>query len=397
MFRFRPLIPVAMLALLGAQPQSFAAEKTIVETAVESGSFNTLVKAVQAAGLAETLSGEGPFTVFAPTDEAFETLPEGTLQSLLAADAKDQLTGVLTYHVVPGKVLAAQVVDLDGAQTVNGQRVQISAGESGVQVDGANVVQTDIECSNGVIHVIDAVLLPASQTIPEIAQADGRFSTLLAAAKAAGLVETLSGDGPLTVFAPTDEAFSALPAGTVKTLLQPENRQKLGEILQYHVVAGRQYSSDVAGSDSVATVLGPKVTVQPAESGVLINGARLLATDIDASNGVVHVIDRVLSPPESASGSSSGATASPTAASTAHRMIVDAINRGAPIFNAGHHGQCADIYMQTLREVAAMPEALPEATRASVRRTMQRASQSHDMAARAWMLRRQMDSILSSR
>ena len=394
MLRFRHLIPVAVFALVGTQPQSFAAEKTIVETAVEAGSFQTLVKAVQAAGLAETLSGEGPFTVFAPTDEAFEALPEGTLQSLLAADAKDKLTGVLTYHVVPGKVLAAQVVDLDGAKTVNGQRLQISAGQDGVQVDGANVVQTDIRCSNGVIHVIDAVLMPASQTIPEIAQADGRFSTLLAAVKAAGLVETLSGDGPLTLFAPTDEAFSALPAGTVKTLLQPENRQQLGDILRYHVVAGRQYSSDIATADSVATVLGPELNVQPAESGVLINGARLLATDIDASNGVVHVIDRVLTPPESASGSSSSSSAA--ASPTAHRMIVEAINRGAPIFNAGHHGRCAEIYMQTLREVAAMPEALPQSTRASVRQTLQRASQSHDMASRAWMLRRQMDTILSS-
>src|SRR6056297_812911 len=172
---------------------------TIVETAVEAGTFTTLVAAVEAAGLVETLSGEGPFTVFAPTDEAFKALPEGTLESLLAAGAKDKLTSVLTYHVVPGKVLAEQVVDLDGAQTVNGQRLEISADKDGVQVDGAKVIQTDIECSNGVIHVIDAVLLPARQTIAETAQADGRFSTLLAAAEAAGLVETLNGDGPLTV------------------------------------------------------------------------------------------------------------------------------------------------------------------------------------------------------
>ncbi len=392
MFKVRKLLPAAVFALMGALPQTLAAENTIVDKAVEAGSFQTLVKAVQAAGLVETLSGEGPFTVFAPTDAAFKALPEGTLESLLAADAKDKLTGVLTYHVVPGKVLAEQVVGLDGAQTINGQRLEISAGKDGVRVDGATVVQTDIECSNGVIHVIDAVLLPASQTIPEIAKADGRFSTLLAAAEAAGLVETLSGDGPLTVFAPTDEAFSALPAGTIDTLLKPESRQQLADILKYHVVAGRKYSSDVASVDSVATVLGPKLTVKPAESGVLINGARLLAADIDAANGVIHVVDRVLTPPQTASSSSAA-----TASSAARQSIVDAINRGVPVFNAGHHGQCADIYMRALREVAAMPAALSDSTRASVQQTLHRASQTHSMSSRAWMLRRQMDSILMAR
>ena len=393
MTKLKSIFAGAVIALAGFAPTASAAEKTIVETAVEAGSFQTLVKAVQAAGLAETLSGEGPFTVFAPTDGAFDALPEGTLQSLLAADAKDQLTGVLTYHVVPGKVLAEQVVGLDGAVTVNGQRLEISAGQDGVQVDGANVVKTDIECSNGVIHVIDAVLLPTSQTIPEIAEVDGRFSTLLAAAEAAGLVETLSGDGPLTIFAPTDEAFGALPAGTIETLLQPENRQQLADILKYHVTAGREYSSDVASADSVASVLGPKLDIQPAESGVLIDGARLLAADIDAANGVIHVIDRVLTPPKSVDRPSGNASSS-----TARQTIVEAIDRGVPIYNAGHHGRCAEIYTQALSKVAEMPDsALSEPMRTSVRQTLQRASQTHGMSARAWMLRRQMDAILMSR
>ncbi len=392
MTQFKSLFFGSAMALAGFVSAAPAADKTIVETAVEAGSFQTLVKGVQAAGLAETLSGEGPFTVFAPTDEAFDALPEGTLQGLLADDARDQLTSVLTYHVVPGKVLAEKVVGLEGAETVNGQRLEISADQDRVQVDGANVIKTDIECSNGVIHVIDAVLLPASQTIPEIAEADGRFSTLLAAAEAAGLVETLSGDGPLTVFAPTDEAFSTLPVGTIETLLQPENRQQLADILKYHVTAGRKYSSDVASADSVATVLGPTLDVQPAESGVLINGARLLATDIDAANGVIHVIDRVLTPPESADRSSAAATSS-----TVREMIVEAIDRGVPIYNAGHHGQCAEIYTEALRKVAAMPDpALSKSMRTSVRQTLQRASHTHGMSSRAWILRRQMDAILMS-
>lgn len=134
------------------------AQKNIVETAVAAGSFKTLVEAVQAAELAEVLQGPGPFTVFAPTDEAFAAIPKETLDALLKD--KKQLAAVLTYHVAPGKVMAADVVKLDSAKTVQGQKVMVKAGKGGVKVNNANVVKTDIVCSNGVIHVIDAVLLP---------------------------------------------------------------------------------------------------------------------------------------------------------------------------------------------------------------------------------------------
>jgi len=130
----------------------------IVETAVSAGSFKTLVTAVQAAGLEETLMGKGPFTVFAPTDEAFAKLPKGTVEGLLKDTAK--LSQVLTYHVVPGKVMAGDVIKLESAATVQGQSIQFGRNNGSVTVDKANVVKTDIHCSNGVIHVIDAVILP---------------------------------------------------------------------------------------------------------------------------------------------------------------------------------------------------------------------------------------------
>jgi uncharacterized surface protein with fasciclin (FAS1) repeats len=130
---------------------------TIVDVAVQAGSFNTLVQAVQAAGLVETLSGEGPFTVFAPTDEAFAQIPQETLQAVLAD--KEKLTAILTYHVVPGKLMAADVVRSTQLQTVQGQSITVST-EGGVRVDNANVIQTDIEADNGVIHVIDQVIMP---------------------------------------------------------------------------------------------------------------------------------------------------------------------------------------------------------------------------------------------
>jgi uncharacterized surface protein with fasciclin (FAS1) repeats len=132
-------------------------EKDIVETAVAAGSFSTLAKALETAGLVETLKGEGPFTVFAPTDEAFAKVPKETLDALLAD--KEKLTAVLTYHVVPGKLMASDVVKLESAKTVQGSSISIDASD-GVKVDGASVVKADVMAKNGVIHVIDSVIMP---------------------------------------------------------------------------------------------------------------------------------------------------------------------------------------------------------------------------------------------
>ncbi len=165
--RQRALLPLAalltgVLAIQGANAYEAKAKAPadIVDTAVAAGSFNTLATALKAAGLVETLKGPGPFTVFAPTDEAFAKLPAGTLESLLKPENKAKLAGILTYHVVSGKVMAADVVKLTSAKTVNGQSVKIAVDGGKVKVDGANVVKTDVAASNGVIHVIDAVILP---------------------------------------------------------------------------------------------------------------------------------------------------------------------------------------------------------------------------------------------
>jgi uncharacterized surface protein with fasciclin (FAS1) repeats len=154
------LAAVAALVSIPARTSVEAQSKDIVDTAVAAGSFKTLAAALKAAGLVDTLKGAGPFTVFAPTDEAFAKLPAGTLDDLLKPENKQKLTSILTYHVVPGKVMAADVVKLTTAKTVNGKSIAIAASGGGVTVDGARVVKTDIAASNGVIHVIDAVILP---------------------------------------------------------------------------------------------------------------------------------------------------------------------------------------------------------------------------------------------
>jgi transforming growth factor-beta-induced protein len=302
---------------------------TIVDVAVANGSFDTLVAAVTAADLVETLSSPGPFTVFAPTDDAFAALPAGLVDALLLPENKATLAKILTYHVVSGEVMAADVTDGDVA-TVEGQTIALSTAD-GVTVNGANVIIADVPASNGVIHAIDAVLLPPDVdaaallapaeeeaaeapvvtdamaeddamaeemesfgTIVDVAVLNGSFETLVAAVTAADLAETLSGEGPFTVFAPTDDAFAALPEGLVAALLLPENKDTLVKILTYHVVSGEVFAADITDGD-VATVEGQTVALSTAD-GVTVNGATVLIADVPADNGVIHAIDAVLVP-----------------------------------------------------------------------------------------------------
>jgi len=270
----------------------------IVDTAVSAGTFNTLATALTEAGLVDVLKGEGPFTVFAPTDDAFAKLPEGTVEMLLEPENVEQLRTILTYHVVAGQVMAEDVVGLDTATTVSGQRLNITVDGGNVMVDKAMVTQTDIEATNGVIHVVDSVLMPATDTIVGVAQKAGAFGTLLTAVEAAGLADVLMGEGPFTVFAPTDDAFAALPAGTVESLLKPANLEKLQTILKYHVVPGRVYSDAILETEMVETLADMDAAVSVMDGKVMVGEAGVVKTDIEATNGVIHVIDAVMLPPE---------------------------------------------------------------------------------------------------
>ena len=279
---------------------------TIVDIAVNDGRFTTLVTALQAANLVDTLNSDGPFTVFAPTDDAFAALPAGTLEGLLADIPA--LTNVLLYHVIPGKVMATDVVNLTSADTAEGEPISISLDGSNVKVNDAQVIITDIEASNGVIHVIDQVILPPSMMmsqdesammeetpdIVDIAVNDGRFTTLVTALQAANLVDTLKGEGPFTVFAPTDDAFNALPDGTLDALVA--DIPALTNVLLYHVVPGKVMAADVVNLQSADTVLGQPVSIAVDGNTVKVNNAQVVITDIEGKNGVIHVIDTVLIP-----------------------------------------------------------------------------------------------------
>lgn len=226
----------------------------------------------------------------------------------------------------------------------------------------------------------------ASANIVETAAAAGQFETLIAAAKAAGLAGALTGEGPLTVFAPTDEAFGALPAGTVETLLKPENKDQLARILQYHVLAGRVGSDQLADGISVETLAGEKARIAATEGGFAIEGARITATDINASNGVVHVIDRVILPPEQ---SAKVSRVSPD------ELISMAINQGAPQFNHGNHEATLALYMVTAQALMSFAELEP-AQEQRLARGIMNARAAGSAGRGAWELRYALDDVSAS-
>jgi uncharacterized surface protein with fasciclin (FAS1) repeats len=278
----------------------------LVEALEIDADLTLLLEAVRAAGLESTLRGSGPFTLFAPTNAAFTAaLTELGLSKAQLFGNTTLLTAVLTYHVLGAEVRAADVPAERAVTTLQGGIFKPTAVAGGLAiVDGrnrvANIVRTDIVCSNGVIHKLDRVLLPADKNIVQTAQALPDFSILVDAVVAAGLVPALSATGPLTVFAPTNAAFAALLDEldtTAEALLA--NTELLTAVLTYHVVAGRVLKSGVPVGAPITTLQGGSFSVnaQLAITDGRMRMANIVATDVLTSNGVIHVIDRVILPP----------------------------------------------------------------------------------------------------
>merc|ERR1712070_395392 len=254
-------------------PSSLSASTpNIVELAQSVDDLSTLVTAVVAADMGDTLSSPGPFTVFAPTNEGFAALPDGTVDSLLKPENKAQLADILTYHVLPEQVLSSDLKSFQRVKTVEGKNLHVFKNAGGVHVGPDSkslkkVVGADNLASNGVAHIIDGVMLPPSKlsadkpNIVELAQSVDDLSTLVAAVVSADLADTLSSPGPFTVFAPTNEGFAALPAGTVDSLLKPENKAQLADILTYHVLGSEVKSTDLKPFQRVPTVEGKNLHV----------------------------------------------------------------------------------------------------------------------------------------
>jgi uncharacterized surface protein with fasciclin (FAS1) repeats len=268
---------------------------TIMDIVSFSSDHETLEAALKAAELDGALDDEdAELTLFAPTDDAFAALPAGTVEALLQ-DPKGLLSQILLYHAVGSEAVSFDLSNGDFITTLNGKSVSVSIKNGDVFIDNAKVTVADIITDNGIIHVIDAVIIPPT-TIADVLVKSPVHSTLVAAASAAGLVPTLSGNNKLTVFAPTDAAFAALPAGTVEALLQNPTGP-LTSILLYHAVLGETLSTDLANGQTIPTVNGNSVNVTIQNGEVFINEAKVIVADVIADNGVVHVIDAVLLPP----------------------------------------------------------------------------------------------------
>ncbi len=293
-------------------------EQTIAEITEFNEAYTTLNQALESTGLLSTFEGTGPFTIFAPTDAAFDNLPEGTLESLTT----EQLADILSYHVVEGAIPSSQLDATQDVTTLLGQNILIEAGSNVVVNNNATVIRADFNASNGVIHAIDEVLLPAGirdANIVDQAASLGTFTTLLSAATDAGLASTLSYKGDFTVFAPTDDAFADLPDGLLASLTV----EQLTEILLYHVAGGETFSNAIGEETTLETLEGGSIYLSAGEDGVSINNNSMVATaDVDVSNGVIHAIDKVLLP--DAYGSIVDAASKRFAFSTLVQFVIDA-------------------------------------------------------------------------
>ena len=267
----------------------------IPRTAQCTGLHDSLVAGVIQAELLTTLQGTGPFTVFAPTDQAF-TDAGIDLASLDTAEGKAILSDILLYHVVAGNVPSTAVTECMSADAANGQPLSFTV-NGGVMVNDATVTLADVSTSNGVIHVIDKVLSPTDtpRDIPRTAQCTGVHDSLVAGVIQAELLPTLQGDGPFTVFAPTDQAFA--DAGIDLAALDTvEGKAALTDILLYHVLAGEVPAANVTECLSATAVNGNPLSFTVGADGVMVNDATVTATDVPTSNGIIHVIDKVLTP-----------------------------------------------------------------------------------------------------
>ena len=297
-------LTLLMIACLSLSTVAFGVSadetKDIPANAEATGLHDSLVAALAHAGLVETLQGDGPFTVFAPTDAAFEAA--GIDLSTFDTEAENEtLSDILLYHVISGAVDAANVTDGLVATMVNGDNVTFTVTNETVMINDANVTDRDVAASNGIIHIIDKVLLPpaeepALEDISGVAAGTGVHDSLVAALTHAGLVATLQGDGPFTVFAPTDDAFAE--AGIdLSTFDNDEANATLTDILTYHVYAGSVAAADVTDGMVATMVNGDDATFTVVNGTVMVGGATVTTADVAASNGVIHVIDKVLMPP----------------------------------------------------------------------------------------------------
>ncbi|RLT46446.1 MAG: fasciclin domain-containing protein [Chloroflexi bacterium] len=284
---------VAMAATVEPPPAPGNPTANILSLLTSDPQFSTLVQAIQSAGLAETLRSGGPFTLFAPTNAAFEQLPEGTLEQLL--QNPDALAELLSYHLVPLPLEQSAFATVPALRTVLGPALALRVTATGATVNGAVVATASPATGNGLVHPIDMVLqTPDTGTLIDVLAVDDRFTTFYSWLERADLITVLQGEGPFTVFAPVNDAFLTLPPGTVDFLLLDANTMRT--VLLYHMVGGKLMQADLTPQE-VLTLAGPGIKISGSAGAQLYGAAQITGTDMLASNGVIHMVNTALIPP----------------------------------------------------------------------------------------------------
>ena len=281
----------------------------IVETTITYGNFTTLITALRAANLLNTLKSTSPLTVFAPTDMAFNKLSTDVVADLLKVENRETLRRILQYHVLPGNFTTASInatILPTNVTTLTGNRVTLSMSGGIILVNNASVLRADVFATNGVIHAIDTVLFPSLDLV-DTAITSGNFKTLVSALRAADVVNTLRGLGPFTMFAPSDAAFNKLPSSILNELLKPQNKQNLSNLLMYHLLNRRLTTVDINNMTlpaNVTTLVGGSVRLARLGTTLRVNDANVVVTDIASTNGYIHIIDTVLMPSQTTASAS---------------------------------------------------------------------------------------------
>ncbi len=360
-------------------------------TVARSAGLTTLLALVEASGI--RLPADGSVTIFAPTNGAFEAIPADKVSFLTSAEGLPTLRAILAHHIVPAALDSGVLFERRGVVALSGQSLVIDADK--LTVAGASLLKTDVAFDRGIVYVIDRVMIPETRSVAEIVGQDQRLGTLLKAVAAAGLADRLGNEnpGPWTVLAPSNEAFAALGDETIAALLADPAR--LAEVLAAHVIPGRIRRSEMIAQRSAATLLGREaVTFGLADGKVTASGANIITGDLEASNGIIHIIDRVLVPEASAAGVEPAERMRPTVAGVTG-LVELAIERGVPLFNNGNPEACAAVYEMTIAAIVDLaPGAVGNDSVLRLRAALAEGRAERDAAERAWIFRRAMDRVL---
>lgn len=370
-------------------------QETLAAAARSTGQFATFLKLAEAAELATLLEGQQFHTVVAPTDRAFDALPAGTVAALLRPEHRAKLEALVKFHVISGNHSAGALSNRRHISALNGQRLKLDVDGLTLKVAGAPLAMPSIACSNGMLHGVDELLLPVADDLTGVLEVEGQFSTLIQLLKQTGLHDALAdGDDVLTLFAPTDEAFERVPTDLLARLVQPENEQLLKSVLMHHIGEGRLYSQALLSGEAPRSLEGSRLdpAAIAAQSG---QGQQLIATtDLEATNGVVHKVNRVLLPPriETTLLKPVERTAqSPDAAPRARwqAALETAVADGKQLYQDGAHAACADRYEETIRQLLQTTDEaeLPQA-RTALLDALTASDRQETSTGRAWVLRR---------